>query len=236
MGGALLKIWLKHFPDIHFHVINPSPLSEEFQNHTQITHHKKITSQNIESELIILAVKPQILANICLSLKNTVPENTCILSIIAGRSLNWIANALDTPTQPILRVMPNMAVQTGKGTSIGIANAHASDSQKENINALFKPTGLFEWIDDESHMHAITALSGSGPAYFYYIIEALHKAASDNGLPHDLSANLIRQTLIGTASILENTQTSPGNPAHSSHLQRWNNSCGFRNSHGRRIE
>lgn len=107
--------------------------------------------------------------------------------------------------------MPNMPVSLGKGATVAVANTHTTDTQKRKTQTLFTPTGLFDWLDkkDEPLLHAVTALSGSGPAYIYYLAEALESAAQNIGLLPNLAQSLTRQTLIGAAATLDQTETTP---------------------------
>ena len=208
MGGALLKTWLAHFSDTHFNIITRSPLKGEVKDHPKITHHTEITKQSTTADLLILAVKPQTLPEICTAIKPLLPPTTTIISIAAGRTLDWLVEHLP-PNQPIIRAMPNMPVSLEKGATIGVANPHATQEQKHQTETLFNTTGLFDWLDqtDELHLHTVTALSGSGPAYLYYIAEALESAAIEIGLPPHLAKSLTRQTLIGAAATLDQTTT-----------------------------
>ena len=200
MGGALLQGWLDQNIDANFSVIEPHDISI-----TEITHHKTVeaAAKDLKSAaLIVLAVKPQTMATLCTELKNHINEDTTILSIAAGQSLTRFSQYF-APTQPVIRAMPNTPAAIGKGMSVAVANKHTSQSAKTLAETLLKTAGKFEWTDDESLLDAVTALSGSGPAYVFYLIEMLEKAGNKAGLPIEMATTLARQTVIGAAALAE---------------------------------
>lgn len=206
MGGAMLRGWLNSDINATFTVIEPHDIA--FDN---VAHFKTIddASENLRNtDTIILAVKPQAMHEICTSLRNHISDNALLLSIAAGQSIANFENHFGA-TQPIIRTMPNTPAAIGKGMSVAVANANASETHKTVAKELLECAGKFEWIDDENLMDAVTALSGSGPAYVFYMIEVLAKSGEKIGLPPETAQSLARQTVIGAAALAENDADTP---------------------------
>lgn len=202
MGASLLKRWLDDARFKTITVLEPFDLPAEFKC---VAHHKTPDGIPANPDILILAVKPQIMAEVCASLKPVVGNKTVILSIAAGTPLAFFETAFG-PQTPIIRTMPNTPASIGMGATVAIANAHCTPAHKALANKALNGTGLVEWIDDEGLMNAVTALSGSGPAYVFYLIEVLEKAGIELGMPQDLAGKLARQTVIGSAALAD---TSP---------------------------
>lgn len=214
MGGALLRGWVNADLDVEFSVIDPYAPQAQFKTIDEAA------SAIAQAALIILAVKPQMMNDICATLKPHITSKAALLSIAAGTSISNFEDHFG-PSQPIIRTMPNTPAAIGKGATVGVTNAQVTKTQKDLATTLLSCTGLFEWVEDEALMNAVTALSGSGPAYVFHLIEVLSKAGQEAGLPHELSQALARQTVIGSAalagseadtpaSVLRENVTSPG--------------------------
>ena len=206
MGGAMLHGWLNADIDATFTVIEPHDIA--FDN---IAHFKTIdeaAEKLRKADTIILAVKPQAMHEICTSLKNHIADDALILSIAAGQSIANFENHFGA-AQPVIRAMPNTPAAIGKGMSVAVANPNVSETQKSIAQNLLECAGKFEWIDDEDLMDAVTALSGSGPAYIFYLIEVLAKSGEKIGLPPQTAQTLARQTVIGAAALAENDADTP---------------------------
>jgi pyrroline-5-carboxylate reductase len=173
-----------------------------------------------DAQVIVLAVKPQIMQTVAAELRSHLPDPAPLfISIAAGIRLDdlsrWLGNNV-----PLVRVMPNTPALVRSGASALFANTQVSESQKELAENILRAVGLTVWLKDESLMDLVTALSGSGPAYFFLIMELLEKAAVDLGLPQDQASLLSIQTAFGAAkmalesnedvSILRNRVTSKG--------------------------
>lgn len=203
MGGALLRGWIASGIAQRFYVIEPSGLPAEF-NTPSVEH---VDQPPADSNLIVLAIKPQVMDAACAAL--TIPANALVLSIAAGRTIQSYENIFG-PAQPIIRVMPNTPAAIGRGISVAVANrAASSPTHKALTETALAPTGQLEWIADESLMDAVTALSGSGPAYVFALIEAMAKAGEAVGLSPTLSMALARQTVIGSAALADHDATTP---------------------------
>jgi len=205
--GGLLK---NGFPAAQ--VIASAPSNEK--NLSTLKHTLKIeTSTNNQhavsnADIIVLSVKPQVLQSVCEEIANALNHQPLIISIAAGISIDsihsWLGNDL-----PIIRCMPNTPSQVLKGASGLIENAQVSDSQKQAASELFAAIGIVEWVKDESQIHAVTALSGSGPAYIFLVIEAMEAAAIKQGLSPETARKLAAQTVAGAAEMVLSSDIEP---------------------------
>ena len=200
MGSALLKGWQSTDLDARYSVIEPHDIAAINVDHYRLILEAEKTIQ--ATDMIIIAVKPQIMTALCTDLKNILPPTTPILSIAAGKTLSNYADYF-TAQQPVIRAMPNTPAAIGKGITVMMANAHITAEHKALAEDLMITAGPCEWINDESLMNAVTALSGSGPAYIFHLIETLTEAGEHIGLSRDLAEKLARQTVIGSASLAE---------------------------------
>jgi pyrroline-5-carboxylate reductase len=173
-----------------------------------------------DAQVVVLAVKPQQMQSVALELRpHLIDPAPLFISIAAGIRLNDLSRWLGE-TVPLVRVMPNTPALVRSGASALFANSQASELQRELAENILRSVGLTLWLKDESLMDLVTALSGSGPAYFFLIMELLEKAAVDLGLPQEQATLLTIQTAFGAAkmalestedvSILRNRVTSKG--------------------------
>ncbi|KZY44508.1 MULTISPECIES: pyrroline-5-carboxylate reductase [unclassified Oleiphilus] len=160
------------------------------------------------ADIVVLSVKPQVLQSVCESLKGSLSHRPLIISIAAGIGLDLLAQWLGSE-QALVRCMPNTPAQVLKGASGLIANANVSDEQKNLSDELFQAIGLVEWVDQESLIHSVTALSGSGPAYIFLMIEAMEAAAIKQGLSADTARKLAAQTVAGAAEMVLSGDVAP---------------------------
>jgi len=176
------------------------------------------------SAIWLFAVKPQVMKAVCAELKDLAQaQRPLILSIAAGITAtqleSWLGGGL-----PVVRIMPNTPALLGAGASGLYANAEVSAEQKAVAENLFKTAGLCAWIEQESLMDTVTALSGSGPAYVFLLCEAMQAAAEKQGLPADAARALAVQTFVGAArmlsesgegaDVLRHRVTSPNGTTH----------------------
>jgi pyrroline-5-carboxylate reductase len=167
---------------------------------------------------IVIAVKPQTAPQALPPLAAHVGKATLVLSIMAGRTLAFIEQAL--PGAAIVRAMPNTPAAIGRGITVAIGNANVSARQRRLATDLLAAIGKVEWVNDEALIDAVTAVSGSGPAYVFLLAEAMTQAGIAAGLPADLAARLARETVAGSgellhrsaleAAVLRQNVTSPG--------------------------
>jgi pyrroline-5-carboxylate reductase len=130
-----------------------------------------------------------------------VGKTTLVLSIMAGRTIGFLEQSL-APGTAIVRAMPNTPAAIGRGISVAVANAKVSAHQRKLAGDLLAAIGKVEWASDETLMDAVTALSGSGPAYVFLLAEAMTKAGIAAGLPADLASHLARETVAGSGELL----------------------------------
>ena len=161
-----------------------------------------------QADIIVLSVKPQILKTVCEQLSAALTHQPLIISIAAGIEMASLERWLGTGLA-IVRCMPNTPAQVLKGASGLLANAQVSEQQKDLSSELFSGIGLVEWLSDEQQMHAITALSGSGPAYIFLMIEAMEAAAVKQGIEAGSARKLAAQTVLGAAQMVLDTGVAP---------------------------
>lgn len=172
-----------------------------------------------DADIIILAVKPAKMQEVLLQISQAIPTNCLVISVAAGLYLSWLEKHIPQ-CQPIVRSMPNIAATVKKGATPLIANQFVSEKQKEDAAHLFECSGLIAWLDNENEMDIFTALSGSGPAYFFLFLEVMASAAEKLGLSKDIAKKFTLQTIIGAAALakecpfefseLRKKVTSPG--------------------------
>ena len=219
MGGALLEGWLRLGLDPkNIAVLEPQPgpqISALGRRGLQIN---PSASALTNVEAIVIAVKPQIAAGALPPLASMIGAATVVVSIMAGRTIRSIASALDRPCA-LVRAMPNTPAAIGRGITVAVAQG-ANDAQRDLAHRLLSATGAVEWVEDETLMDPVTAVSGSGPAYVFLLAETLAQAGVAAGLPPALAAKLARETVAGSgellhreateASVLRQNVTSPG--------------------------
>jgi pyrroline-5-carboxylate reductase len=167
---------------------------------------------------VVLAVKPQVFPAIGAALRPLAARDALFVSIMAGITLQGLGAALSSGR--LVRTMPNTPAAIGQGITAAVAGRDVRMSDFATVNALLAPTGPVVWLDDERQIDAVTALSGSGPAYFFRFTEALAKAGAAAGLPEGLAMQLARATFTGAAALagaepaelaeLRKQVTSPG--------------------------
>lgn len=160
------------------------------------------------SEIIVLAVKPQVLEQVVCDLRPALAHQPLMISIAAGIECRLLRKWLDIDL-PMVRCMPNTPALVGEATSVLVANEQVSDAQRAQTEQVFQAIGLCEWLHDEALMHAVTALSGSGPAYVFYMIEALEAAGVVQGLEAPLARRLAAQTVLGAARMVQHSELEP---------------------------
>jgi pyrroline-5-carboxylate reductase len=210
MGGALLEGWLGLGLDPQYAaVLEPQPSRELTALAARGLRLNPTASAIGEASAIIVAVKPQTASEVMPALASYVGAGTVVVSIMAGQTLGFLEQAL-SQRAALVRAMPNTPAAIGRGITVAVPNGRVSGRQRELVHALLAATGAVEWIADEALMDAVTAVSGSGPAYVFLLVEALAQAGVAAGLPADLAAKLARQTVSGSGELL---QRSPLDPA-----------------------
>ena len=215
MGGALLEGWVDQGIDPHqVTVLDPAlgtgggALIEE----RQITINPDLQAQD-NAEVIVLAVKPQIMDQVLPTLQPLIHDQVLVISIAAGVSLASLARHLGETTA-IVRAMPNTPAAVGSGMSVAVSNAQVTPAQKALAEELLRAVGEVDWIDDELLMDAVTAVSGSGPAYVFLLVECMAAAGKKLGLEPELAMRIARQTVIGSGELMRRS------PAEAAALRR----------------
>ncbi|MFT6388547.1 MAG: pyrroline-5-carboxylate reductase [Cellvibrionaceae bacterium] len=173
----------------------------------------------LNADIIVLAVKPQVLKTVAQSLKATIKPQTLVISIAAGINSDslsqWLGNSI-----AIVRCMPNTPALVGKGATGLYANNHVTGPQKHQAEELLNAVGISIWLDSEDLIDSVTAVSGSGPAYFFLFMEAMIEAGIKQGLTAKQARQLTLQTAAGAATLAQQSDvdvaelrrrvTSPG--------------------------
>ncbi len=218
MGGAMLQGWLRLGLDpARIVVLDPQPATEIAELTSRGLHLNPPGRMLNTVSVVVLAVKPQTAPEVMAGLKALTGPDTVVLSIMAGRTLGFLEQALPGA---VVRAMPNIPAAVGRGITVAVANKKVSAAQRELAQLLLTAIGSVEWIDDEALMDAVTAVSGSGPAYVFLLAEALARAGEAAGLPAKLAETLARATVAGSgellhrspldAATLRHNVTSPG--------------------------
>lgn len=210
MGGAMLDGWLSAgLEPKRITIIDPLP-SEELTKQAQ-SHGFAINpdpSKQKAPEVLVLGIKPQMLDAASSTLKPLASASTLVVSILAGKTIGNLASRLPD-ARAIVRAMPNLPASVGRGITGAVGNSAVSAKQKEQAHFLLSGVGRVEWVEDESLIDAVTGVSGSGPAYVFYLVECLAKAAEAEGLPADLAQRLARATIEGAGELLHRSELSP---------------------------
>ena len=158
--------------------------------------------------LVMVGVKPQMMSAVLSELRGHVGGETLVLSIAAGKTLADLAADLP-PETPIVRAMPNTPISVQAGMTVFVANEFVVPAQKNKLTQLFAPTGAVAWLQDERSMDAVTAVSGSGPAYVFWLAECLTKAGVEAGLDEDLALQLAENTIFGAGRLMTSAADVP---------------------------
>jgi pyrroline-5-carboxylate reductase len=207
MGGALLGRWrLAGMPDSAIVVVDPRPtgLPSDFAG-ILVTDTVDAMSAG-PPDVVVLGVKPQLVAEVAGSLREVLTQPYLLVSMMAGVRTATLASLL--PVARIARIMPNMAARVGEGVTAAFLPV-ASVPDQALLAALMRAAGPVVWLDDEQRFDAVTAISGSGPAFLFRFIEVLAGAGEAAGLDPDMAVLLARQTMIGAAALLREGEASP---------------------------
>lgn len=202
MGGAMLTGWLKSgVPGSSVLVLDPGP-SAAMQKliADNGARHEVSPPTGIKAGILFIAVKPQLMDAVLPPLKDLVGPYTVVVSVAAGKTLANLEAHLGQGA--MVRAMPNTPAMIGRGVTGAFANAAVSVSQRDQVHALLKVSGPVEWVQTEADIDAVTALSGSGPAYVFYLVECMAEAGRKLGLQADLAMRLARETVSGAGELL----------------------------------
>jgi pyrroline-5-carboxylate reductase len=215
MGGAMLTGWLAGGLDPkRVIVVEPYP-SDEIEALT--AKGVRLNPAAVAAETLVVAVKPQTFREAGPMLKPFVGASTLVVSIMAGTK---IAALEEVCGGMAVRAMPNTPAAIGRGITVAVPAKSVSAAQRATADALLRATGSVEWVEDERLMDAVTAVSGSGPAYVFLLAEELARAGVEAGLPAELATKLARETVAGSGELLHRSDqpaatlrqnvTSPG--------------------------
>jgi pyrroline-5-carboxylate reductase len=222
MGAAMLSGWLVQGLDAKGIVVqDPSPparVKELLAKHGLVAH-AKIATLPEPPAVIVVAVKPQAMDEVFPPLGKLAGEKTVVLSIAAGRTIAGFEKHLRKGAA-VIRSMPNTPAAIGRGITVAVGNAAVTPAQRAVCDSLLRAIGEVAWVDDEGLIDAVTAVSGSGPAYVFYLAECLAEAGVKAGLPAELANKLARWTVAGAGELLHRSDlgadtlrqnvTSPG--------------------------
>ena len=209
MGSALLSGWLFDSLDKgRVAVVEPDRasadrLAETYRGMIVVPSPDRLVAR---PSVVVLAVKPQVMDSVLPSLAHY--GDSLFLSIAAGRTIASFTTVLGNHAA-IVRAMPNTPAAIGRGMSVCVANALVSAAQRQICTGLLQAVGDVAWIDKEAQMDAVTALSGSGPAYVFHLIEAMAAAGQALGLDEALAEKLARQTVIGAGALVDESSDAP---------------------------
>lgn len=161
-----------------------------------------------DADTVLLAVKPDRVVAVCMDIASTLKPDALTISIAAGVTLDTIANALGENRQ-IVRCMPNTPALLGTGATALFANRHCSETARATATELLSAVGKTAWVDSEDAINAITALSGSGPAYIFQLVKHMADAAVAQGLPAEIANTFAIETAFGAASMLRLGEDDP---------------------------
>lgn len=202
MGAAMLQGWLDNGLDRKaVMVVDPKPPADSaaFLAAAGIRE-APVPPVGVTAKMIVVAVKPQIIADVLPGLRPLVGRGTITLSIAAGTTLANLAAGIGDGA--IVRTIPNTPAQVGRGITAAIANDKVSRPAKKLVTQLLEAVGEVVWVDDEDLINSVTAVSGSGPAYVFLMVECLAAAAVAAGLDAESAAKLARATVTGAGELL----------------------------------
>jgi pyrroline-5-carboxylate reductase len=216
MGGAMLMGWLAGGLEAErVVVIEPMPSAEIDALAAKGIRLNPKDASTVET--LVVAVKPQSFREAGSALKARVAPSTLVVSIMAGTPMKSLQEVCGGA---VVRAMPNTPAAIGRGITVAVAAGNVSAAQRATADALLRATGSVEWVEDEDLMDAVTAVSGSGPAYVFLLAEELARAGVAAGLPQALATKLARETVAGSGELLHRSDlpssalrqnvTSPG--------------------------
>ncbi|MQX37854.1 pyrroline-5-carboxylate reductase [Roseospira navarrensis] len=208
MGGALLTGWLDNgvAPD-NVTIIDPAP-GRVPQGVRLAADPAAPLAEGPAPDVLVLAVKPQIMDDVLPAYRSLGDGTTVALSVAAGRLIAGFEAALGAGT-PVVRSIPNTPAAVHRGMTVACANAHVTETARATCDALLGAVGDIAWVDDEALIDAVTAVSGSGPAYVFWLTECMARAGVEAGLPEALAARIARATVSGAGALMDQAEEDP---------------------------
>jgi pyrroline-5-carboxylate reductase len=220
MGSAMLRGWLKSGAASRFVAVEPMGVPEPLASSPGVDACRAASelAGMLAPDAVVFAVKPQVIHDIVPAYRRFVRPQTVFMSIAAGTTISGLARHLGDAA--IVRVMPNTPAAIGRAISVACANKQTTSAQRSLCDALLAAIGESAWVEDEGLLDAVTAVSGSGPAYVFLLIETLAEAGVKVGLPEELALRLAKATVAGAGELarvssemparLRENVTSPG--------------------------
>jgi pyrroline-5-carboxylate reductase len=212
MGRAMLSGWLAQGLDpMKVTVIEPQPSNEIRALTAKGVRLNPPSGDARAAATLVIALKPQTFREAGPMLKQCSATSTLVVSIMAGTTIALISEVCGGS---VVRAMPNTPAAIGRGITVAVAADNVSAGQRAVADALLRATGSVEWVDDESLMDAVTAVSGSGPAYIFLLAEELARAGVAAGLSQELAAKLARETVAGSGELLHRSDVPAATLRH----------------------
>lgn len=209
MGGAMLEGWLAMGLDPQgVTVLDPRPSNEMAALCAARGIALNPAAPAPAPEVLILATKPQTLDDAAPAVNRLLVPETLVVSILAGKTVADLRARLPA-ARAVVRAMPNLPASIGRGATGAAASPEVTELQRHMADALLGANGIVEWVSSEDLIDAVTAVSGSGPAYVFHLVECLAEAGVAAGLPRDLSERLARQTVTGAGELLHQSDLAP---------------------------
>lgn len=211
MGGALLSGWLDGGTAAEqVHIVEPNIESVAGFIGRGVHHHQAAGDlpDDLVPEVVLLAVKPQMMDEALAGLPHWPAETTVHLSIAAGKTLGYFERRLGAEAA-VVRAMPNTPAAIGRGMSVLVAGGRVGEAQRRLCTGLMRAVGEVDWVEEEALIDVVTALSGGGPAYVFLLAETLAAAGARAGLPAELAERLARVTVAGSGELLHRSPETP---------------------------
>ncbi len=208
MGGAMLSGWLDSGVDPGaVVVVDPAPPADTAAMLAEAGIVARPSVPAGAARVLVVAVKPQVMADVLPGLSPLVGPDTVVMSIAAGKTIASFEAAF--PGAAVVRAMPNTPAQVGRGITAAVGNDRVREADRALVSALLAAVGDVAWLDDEALIDVVTAISGSGPAYVFHFVECLAAAGEALGLPPELAARFARATVEGGGELLYQSELSP---------------------------
>jgi pyrroline-5-carboxylate reductase len=209
MGGAMALGWVKSgIEPSSIIAVDPNPLEAMKSRLSEAgIGFADAAPDDLTAGVLFVAVKPQVMIDVLPSYRKLVGPETIVVSIAAGKTLAYLEERLGEAAT--VRAMPNTPAMIGRGVTGAFANQRTAPAQRKLVDALLNVSGPVEWVETEALIDAVTAVSGSGPAYVFYLVECMAEAGRKLGLPADLAMRLARATVSGAGELLHQSLGEP---------------------------
>jgi pyrroline-5-carboxylate reductase len=209
MGSAMLRGWLASGAAKQFAIVEPAGAPSDLAAAPAVSTYRSAAElpDGLAPDAVVVAVKPQVIDEVMPPYRRLVWPQTVFLSIAAGKTIAGLARHLGDAA--IVRAMPNTPAAIGRAISVACPNPRVTPAQRQLCDGLLAAIGESTWVADEALMDAVTAVSGSGPAYVFLLIETLAEAGRAAGLPADLALRLARATVAGSGELARVSSEEP---------------------------